>query len=309
MKPGGTPSYDIRVKSIADPVELVYKAAIYQNTMEDWQNVRIHLSSSNPKLEGTIPQLEPYRLDFSVPIVMRYSTYKALEGSVAGEIDKKNNSDESQASYIPKQVVENTTSFSFDILENYTIKSNGKQTVVEIDSYSLPATYIYTCIPKLDKDVFLSANIVGWEKYNLLNGETTIYFENTYVGKSTLDLGNMSDTLILSLGRDKSIVVNREKIKEFSTKQFIGNKKTDTRVWHISIKNNKIQPVQLLLVDQVPVSSNADIEVSTENISGGFLNAESGQIKWNLTLDPASKKDFELKYTVKYPSNKALIIN
>ena len=120
-------------------------------------------------------------------------------------------------------------------------------------NYNLPAKYKYFCVPKIDKDVFLIANISDWEKYNLLEGEANIFFEDTYVGKTLLDIRHATDTLQISLGRDKNISVKREKVKNFTTKQFIGSKKEESRVWTINVKNNKNQKINMLIFDQVPI--------------------------------------------------------
>lgn len=52
---GWFPTYDIRSKSTNDPIEIMYKANIHQNTKEEWNNVKIKLSSSNPKTGGVAP--------------------------------------------------------------------------------------------------------------------------------------------------------------------------------------------------------------------------------------------------------------
>ena len=102
--------------------------------------------------------------------------------------------------------------------------------------------------------------------------------------------------------------VKREKIKEFTTKQFFGNKKEETRAWQISVKNNKGLPVKMIIFDQVPVSTIEEIEVSVDNISGGIFNKESGKVKWKFAFEPTGKKDIELKYKVKYPKDRVLNI-
>ena len=174
--------------------------------------------------------------------------------------------------------------------------------------YSLPAFYQYYSVPKVDKGAFLMANIVDWEKYSLLEGEANVFFEDTYVGKTLLDVRYSSDTLQISLGKDKSITVNREKIKNLTTKQFIGNKKEETRSWKTVIKNNKGQKVNLVVFDQVPVSTNSEIEVNVQTISGAKHSQETGEIKWEFELNPSETKEFELKYSVKFPKYRNLIV-
>jgi uncharacterized protein (TIGR02231 family) len=177
-----------------------------------------------------------------------------------------------------------------------------------MEEYALPAQYEYYCAPKADKDVFLLANIADWEQYNLLEGEANIFFENTFVGKTILDVRYVSDTLNISLGRDKSVTVQREKVKDYTTKKFLSSKAEVTRDWKITVKNNKSQPINMVLFDQIPVSTVQEIEVTTEQLSGGELNKESGEVKWKFTLPPAKKNELELMYKVKYPKDRALTV-
>lgn len=202
----------------------------------------------------------------------------------------------------------NQTNVNFEIKMPYTILSDNKNYTVDMEYYNLPATYKYYCVPKINNDAFLIANIVGWEKYNLLEGEANIFFENTYVGKSILNVREQDDTLKISLGRDKKVLVKREKIKNFTNKQFIGTKKEETRAWKTIVKNNKNQNISITVLDQIPISTNNEIEVKVLDISDGKHNLTNGEIKWEFELTPNNKKEFDLKYSVKYPKNKNLIV-
>ena len=63
---GWFPSYDIRSNSIKEPLQLSYKANIYQNTREEWKNVPVTLSSANPTRSNVAPQLKTYWLDYGL---------------------------------------------------------------------------------------------------------------------------------------------------------------------------------------------------------------------------------------------------
>jgi uncharacterized protein (TIGR02231 family) len=149
---------------------------------------------------------------------------------------------------------------------------------------------------------------MDWEKYNLLDGEANIFFENTYVGKTLMDLRNVSDTLEISLGRDKRVSVNREIIKDYTTKKTLTSKKEETRAWKITVRNNKNEAINMIILDQVPVSTLEEIEVSVQNLSGAIRNADTGEIKWDFKLEPNERKEFELRYLVKYPKYRTLVI-
>ena len=66
MNAGWFPSYDIRSNSINEPLQLSYKANIYQNTKEEWKNVPVTLSSANPNRSNVAPQLKTYWLDYGL---------------------------------------------------------------------------------------------------------------------------------------------------------------------------------------------------------------------------------------------------
>ena len=63
---GWFPSYDIRSGGLSEPVEIAYKANIFQNTQEEWKNVGLTLSSSNPTTGSIAPQLKTWWLDYGM---------------------------------------------------------------------------------------------------------------------------------------------------------------------------------------------------------------------------------------------------
>jgi hypothetical protein len=118
----------------------------------------------------------------------------------------------------------------------------------------------------------------------------------------------MSDTLSISLGKDKSVSIKRELQKQFTTRQFLGTKKEETRSWLISVKNNKLQDINITMVDQIPLSTLEEIEVTPINLSNAQKDEETGKLTWKLNLKPSEKKDINLKYSVKYPKFRSLKI-
>jgi len=235
---------------------------------------------------------------------------QALQGRVAGlDVSKKAVRIRGTSSIpVPQQQVEKQISVDFEIKTPYTVKTDNNVVSVDMAVMSLPADFQYYCVPKVSKNVFLTARLMDWEQYSFLEGEANVFFEDTYVGKTILNVNTATDTLSISLGQDKKISVQREKVKAYTTKQFIGSKKEETRTWKTTVRNNRNEPVNLSLVDQVPVSQNEEIEVSHQASSGAAFNAETGEINWNIKLEPAKTLELDLKYVVKYPKNKFLVI-
>lgn len=203
---------------------------------------------------------------------------------------------------------ERQTAVEFELQTPYSIPSDKKPFILEVKRHSLPATYEYVCVPKADPDAFLLAHIGGWEQYKLLSGEVNIFYENSFVGKTILDTRSLTDTLQVSLGRDKGIRVTREKEIEKNSSRFLSSKTEETRSWNTTLRNGKSTPIEITLYDQVPVSTNDEISVRTENISGGEYNPNTGEVKWKLKLNPSESKTLNLKYIVKSPKEKKLYV-
>ncbi len=399
---GWYPKYDVRVKSITEPLQLQYKAEVFQNTGADWKNVKLRFSNANPNQGGQAPIIDKWELNyaryttvnkFAVPqtpgsisgLVLdeqgqplpgttvlvkgttigtttdlegRYSltlpnTAKTLvfsfigmrteelpiqgrsnmnvtlmqENQVLSEVmvtgsyrerEKKalagtnltlRGTSSMDAAPLMTSFVENQTTVEIQVAEPYSIKSNGERTLVDLKTYEIPATYRYTAIPKLEKDAFLLAEMADWSQYSLLEGESNLYFEDGFVGRSILNPAALQDTLQISMGRDRSIVMQREKVDQFSKKRTIGANITESRGYEITLKNNKSQAVTLQLKDQIPVSVNSTITVTTGELSEGILDPVTGIVTWEITLPPGGQQKLSLRYEVKYPKSERVILD
>lgn len=250
--------------------------------------------------------LKPAASQLNEVVVVGYG----LQGSASGVYVEHKRDITGSVTTIPIVVnsVENQTNVEFDIANPYSIPSDGKQYAVDINQFDLNATYQYAVAPKLSTDVFLTAKITDWNKYNFLSGEANLFFEGTFIGKSLINTKATTDTLNLSLGTDKNIVVTRKSLKDLTEKQSFGSNKKETRYWQIDVKNRKSQQVNLLVEDQVPVSQNSSIDVETQEISGGQLDKNTGKVSWSFLLKPQDEKKVELKYLVKYPKSQSVIV-
>jgi hypothetical protein len=226
-----------------------------------------------------------------------------LTGRVAG-VQVSRTKNKTQA--VEVQSIEKQTNVVFDIKNPYTILSDGKQFSVEIGNYDFKADYEYYAAPKITEEAFLTAKINGFGDVNLISGEANIFFEGTFLGKTLLDVQNASDTLTLSLGVDKNVIIKREKQKDFNERQFIGSAQKDSRSFIIDIKNRKGQAVNLIIEDQIPLATNSDITIEKQELSKAKVDESTGKLTWQFLLQPNEQKKLAIKYQVKYPKNKSI---
>ena len=411
---GWYPTYDIRSEGLGQPLQLSYKAHMFQKTKEEWNNIPVTLSSANPSLSNIAPELRTYWLNFgkqaprydnelgadgsvsgvvldeqgepmigcsvmvvgtslgtvtdvngqysiALPrgksqlkfayvgylsqtssvngstmnvrmkednaaleevVVVGYGVSKkgkgkssreqedvseALQGRVAGlSVSKDKKMPESDLIAVNEQKAQ--FGYEFDIKQPLTLSSDGKTTTTEIARYQLPASYQHLGIPRADTDAFLMADATDWQQHSLLEGEANVYFENSFIGKTILDPTVANDTLHFSLGRDNGIRIQRTKVSARSSRRLLASTQEQNMTWRITVKNSRQEAVSLTLQDQIPVSENSSITVTTEELSGGQLDKSTGIVVWQLQIQPNEQREFIVQYRVKYPKSRNLVV-
>ena len=332
---GWVPTYDLIAEDINKPIELKYKAKVFNNTNVDWNDIKIKLSTGDPMKNASKPELKTWYLNYS----NQYNYNQAYQNNMYGGNITNNNSNEIQvqdqynapaAQTIDKlyssielkkeaekkknqktnityeEIQISELSAEFDIKQNYSIPSDAKPYLVDVTSYNLPATYKHFAVPKTEKEAFMLARITGWEELNLVEGTANVYFGGTYVGQSYINPRSVDDTLDLSFGRDKKIIVTRTKLKDFNKDKVSGNNRKATFSYEMVVKNNRKSVVTLELNDQLPVSQNNDIVVENIELSKAEIDPVTGKLKWNMTLQPDETKKVILTFSIKYPRNQTI---
>lgn len=321
------PSYDLRVDNGTDPLRILYKARLVQTSGIDWKHVKLSLSTSRPAQGGNAPVLKAWFLRFVDPSVGLRDGYLPMSNTLQGRTPgvsirgisslnevvvtgysaNKGEAKEELGDYV--NVNDNRMDVVFDIDLPYDVPGNGKEQGVVLKEYKMPCGYQYYAAPGVDNDAYLLGQMPGWEKLNLLPGEANIMVEGTFIGKSSIDPNSTLDTLNLTLGRDKRIVVKKEKIADYSSVKFLGGNKKEVFTYQITVRNNKKEKIQLLLKDQYPISSSKDIEEELLEDGGATVNKDTGILSWKLDLAAGESRKFKVSYSIKYPKDKSLNIN
>lgn len=297
--------YDARVTDLNSPLQLIQKANITQQTGEDWTDIKLILSTAIPSSGGQIPGLPPLHVDFAVPITYRRKDmrYNVVAAPAAKE-ESMDIAEDAEATFPSYNVNENLTQQEYTVSRKQDIYSSPEKMTVVLRQMEIPASYEYQVHPALDQSAFLIARVYDWDTHDLLNGEIALYNGNTYVGKSFLNTERPEDTLDLSLGRDRNIVVQRERIRDKQESSLFGSFKTDVFAYRISIRNNKNSTAHIVVKDRIPLSGNEDIKVSVKDTDKGSVQAEKGIVKWKLNLAPGTQEMLDLSYEVKYPAQR-----
>lgn len=415
---GWEPTYDLRADGIDDPLQITYKANIYQNTGVDWEDVKFVINSGDPSSNAMKPELDPTYVGYyiypnntirlrgassintsaitntinrkgvvtgrvfdaetgetlpganlvienlskrgstnidgnfeinnvpngshvltvhfvgysssSIPIAIMNNGINAqiplradivgLEevvvtgvgrrlASVSRGVKLEDNFEREDDSYqLPTNtIITNQTSFSYEIEIPYTVPSDGKTYTLEIKREFSDTEYNYGAVPKLSANAYLEAKLPDWADLKLIAGDANIYFENRFVGSSFIDPVSVEDTLAVSLGKDEQIVVEREKLSDFSSKNFFRNRTRDYNTFEIRVRNTKSEKISVTIEDQIPISTNEEIRVSIKELSDGSLDQETGIVRWDLDLQPGETITLRLEYEIEYPKGRRIV--
>ena len=312
---GWVPTYDVRVNSITQPVKLSYKANVFQNSGINWDKVNLTLSSGNPSEGAQAPQLQPWYLDFyqdysSSKMAMSMSKPAPAPAPVA-EMAYGAVADEAVAPRARKSLSDYVVTDAggvntrFNISLPYNIASDGKGHSVTIKDVEVQGDYRYVVVPKIEPDAFLQVQLKDWEKLNLLPGKSSIFFEGSFVGQGYINIAEAKETLDLSLGRDKKIIVNRENEKQLTSKaEFFGNSISQQYSFATNIKNTRKEPIKLVVMEQMPLSRDSAITIDGLKYDGASYDKDTGNVQWAVDLPANQTQKFTLSYTVKYPKDK-----
>lgn len=397
---GWFPTYEIKAQNTKESLNFIYKAHVYQQTGDNWNDVKLTLSTGDPTFANDRQELEPYYLNFNMPIVANtvskrnnYSynpSVKTVSGVVTengsplpgvtvvikgttigtqtdfdGRYTLQNigSGKELEFSYIgmkaetlpiysttmnlnmeedatmlqevvvsgyssrsskrDKEIVltvedgitqtatgdekaQNLNTVVFKIAKNYSIPSLNNVSIIEIDRFEIPATFEYYVAPILNENVYLTAKIKDWEQYDLLAGEANIYAEGSYAGKTFIDPFQTKEELVISLGADPTIIVERKQTNNLKDKSLLGATRIITKNYEITIRNNKPMSIDLQVFDRIPISQNKEIKVEDVKYSEGNFDKEKSIISWKLKVEPKQVLKKQVSYVVKYPKEKRI---
>lgn len=399
---GWFPIYDIRAVNTESPVAIHYKANVFQDTGENWDNVSVTLSTGNPTLNTERPEVRPHYLNFVNPlshtpqrrsrnqanytynptvrsvsgvitddtglplpgvnvvikgtsrgtqtdfngsytldvsggrelvysyvgfetetlpvyanqmnlslypdanqlnevVVRGYSVSRALRGKTAG-VSVVTSEDIEQPVMIRE---DNVTNVLFKISRKYSIPTSPSEiTTIEINTFNVPSEYEYYAAPLLVQNVYLTAKLKQWESFDLLPGEAKVYFAGSFAGNTYINPQQTEEELVLSLGIDPTLVVERKQINDLKDRSFFGNTRIIKRNYEITIRNNKSSVVDVTLLDRIPISQNRDIKVESLSYGNASLDDKTGVVTWKVNLPANKSEKRNISYEVKYPRDK-----
>lgn len=314
---GWEPAYDVRLAADGTSAELIYRAQVRQQTGEDWQNVKLTLSTARPASGGAPPELSPWRLFFPRPLPALASppssprpapfvAQKAVRMAEA-EDHAESAAEEAPAGFQTADIDTGATSVSFRIPKPVSITADGSRhgTVISVDR--LPVATDYVAVPKLAQGAWLTAELTNTAPYPLLPGEIRIFTGATFTGSAVMKKVAAGEKFVLPFGTDDQIIVRREEQKQHREAGMFGGSRMTYR-YRVIVENLRKERRTVTVRDQLPLAENSEIKVSLEETGlKPDERKDDGTIAWKLTLAPGEKREFTFGIVVEYPKDRVVV--
>ena len=329
------PLYEISAEDLSRPAELRMRAHLTQTTREDWHQVAIRLCTGNPSIGGSVPKLRPWYLDlrrnsyamqpsYSMPTAgaapMPAPKAKRGGGLLSGAMDALASAmpDDASSTGEFEPVLERAEVLDADRHERQTmveyalpglwdVPSGADGQIVDLEIRQVPADFHCYAFPRADAAVYLSARIEGAAEAFPLDGVASCYLEGMFTGTCPIDAAVVSaPDFELPFGRTDQIRVERKQVLRRTTTQPLRNLTKTAFGFEISVTNKRAEAVDVVVVDQIPMSRDTSIAIETGQTSGAAIDGKTGEVRWNLKLEAGERRTLKLEYEVAYPKKETI---
>jgi len=307
-----SPIYDARVDTDKEILQLDYKAKITQQTGENWDNVRMALSTAKPSIAGRMPELQPWLISFfrpmplSAPMASGMASGRASFKAIS-QVNEATIMDERQEATTPEAIVKNNgITAVFEIAQPVSIPCDGTSHIVSITSKEVKGKFGYTTTPKLSEIAYLKAALTNTTGAPILGGTVNIFRDGDFIGASQLNFVAQDANFDLYLGPDENIKVTYKALADVSNESWFRGKKELNKKFETTIENFKPKPIDISILDQQPIVQDKDIAISdiVNMPNPTTVDKDTGAETWVLTLQPKDKKSITKSFKVSWPADK-----
>jgi uncharacterized protein (TIGR02231 family) len=310
------PVWDARLDPDKDAMELSLRAEITQRSGEDWKDVKLAVSTAEPGRGLFVPALEPRWLTGAPPPQPVYRS-KSARGMAAPApamaLAERSRpavtsapEEESYELETPEASAEQgLLAATFTTPRRETVDGSGRARSVALSRFPLKARIARVTAPRVESAVFLTAKAVNETGLPLLGGQAGVYVGDEFVGRAPLPATPAGGEIELAFGADGRVEVERRVLeRKHETAGVVSKDEVFRYRVRVALKNRYPTPIDVRLLDLVPVSRDEKIQVKVLDGTTAPTREDPerpGVKTWELKLAAREERAIELRYEVRYP--------
>jgi uncharacterized protein (TIGR02231 family) len=324
------PIYDARLDTNEGKMDLIQYGAVRQQTGEDWNDIKLTLSTAQPHRGVNLPDLSPMWVNiydgrnyakrssgggnqFSQIAANRTTNIRPTMGFMAAEKDDAADMAAparlQEVSFQTAQVNAQGFVSEYIIPGPSSVAADGSESKLLVGAFDNETKLQVQIKPQLSNSAMLVAHTKLKGDSPILAGQVNLFRDGAFVGQLNMPMLRPDESKNLGFGIDDQVSVTRRALKdEKGEAGIIGKDSTLDRHFLTEIKNLHNQPITISVLQTIPVSKDERIKVklSPEHTTEGFKKDSDnikGQLEWSFTLGAKENKDIKLGWHVSWPED------
>ncbi|GAA2434554.1 DUF4139 domain-containing protein [Streptomyces macrosporus] len=300
------PAYRATLTEDERSVLLETDAVVWQRTGEDWDGVRLSLSTARPTLAAGPPALHEdvlvlrdrsaeerrtVEIDLREEEVRTVGAGSSADGSGDGELPGLADGGEVRVLTAPAPVA---------------VVSDGRPHRVRLSSFTAPCRTELVCVPELSPLVTRVARLVNEGGHVLLAGPVDLVRGSGFTGRGELPFTGLGEELLLSFGSEDTYRVVRHVEESRDTAGLTGINQRTVITRRVRLFVSRLdapsdgEAVEFVLRERIPVSEVSAVEV---RLRQGACRPEpdegvdaDGMLRYVLRPAPGERREITLEY-------------
>lgn len=309
-------TYHAYLDSGSKSLTIVHDAVVLQNSPENWQDVALVLSTTNPDRRTAPPRQFSHFVDLrEKDDEVVYDQAYAVTGARVAEPSAPSVMLEERVyagmHFVPVSALPFSTEYRTPNPQSVA-NDSSEHGIKGLGSYAIDNVEIKTTIvPRHDDVGYLAANFEYDQDIPLPEGEMRCFVDDSFVGE--ILVGNIlpNEDVVIPLGIDQRIrvvVENQGGMK--GDEGIFRNRKVEETHFLVLIENNGSSGSSLEVLDYYPVARHEDIRVEVHRDatapSKTDIDDRPGRIAWTKDLDSGGTWKILQRYSVSYPRDTLL---
>jgi uncharacterized protein (TIGR02231 family) len=314
------PSYDVRISLDLTGVSVNSIGQVNQRSGEDWDGVRLVLSTSMPQIGLDPPEVPSLIVSEIIEPTVEDSEVIGIGGGIGGKFGGRGGGPRSPAApggalaFAPSaEAVDYGITTQFIMPGKVSVAMNGEAHRFSIRTVPLevePERYI---VPSQSDNAYLRAEVTHTGDSVLLAGTAKMFLGPDYLGESSFPLLRQNDSTVLNLGIDPNLEVIYETLEDYRANPgsfSLSSTSQITRRYRASLRLAPSAKGAVLVVveESLPISNSDKVEVEIGDIVPDAIESdeamaerkEKGTYQWRFTMNPGESKAVRWGYELSF---------
>jgi uncharacterized protein (TIGR02231 family) len=297
-------------------MEINYMGQVSQSTGEDWNDIKLILSTVPPTSGTSVPELDPW---YIAPIRVHRPVGSTKFGrgtaefaaasapmvdamtAEAGDLEEVL-AEEEEAEFTTAEIDQSGASVTYTIGNRVNIPGDGSPHKAMITYLKFSPQIDFVTAPKKECKAYRRVRVENESDLMLLPGLAQIFENEDFIGKAALKMVAPGEKIKFYAGTDERIRVERKLVKRETDKKFLGDKRRIRYSYQIKLENHTGKEQNITVRDQIPLSRHENIKVKLDNVEPKESKLDGlNRLKWRIKLADKGKKNICYEFFIEYP--------